>query len=41
MDLSRYSGTDPTKTDAIKKVGTLREELQALIDLDNGESMSL
>ena len=41
IDLSRYSVTNPTKTDAIKKVGTLREELQALIDLDNGESMSL
>ena len=41
IDLSRYSVTNPTKTDAIKKVGTLREELQALIDLDIGESMSL
>jgi len=39
-ELSRYSlklhisVSSPKKTDAIKKVGTLREELQALIDLD-------
>jgi len=38
MELSRYSVASANKTDTIKKVGTLREELQALIDLDAEES---
>jgi hypothetical protein len=39
--LSHYSVTFPNKAEGVKKVGTLREELQALVDLDQGDSMSI
>ena len=40
-NFSAFSAKNASKAEPIKKIGTLREELQALIDVDNGESISI